>query len=43
MKDITVILPIHKLNEEYLFMLENGVEEVKNVIKKMGTKHRLYG
>ena len=26
-----------------LFVLGNGVEEVKNVIKKMGTKHRLYG
>lgn len=29
MKDITVILPIHKINEDYLFMLENAVKSVE--------------
>lgn len=29
MKDITVILPIHKINEDYLYMLENAIKSVE--------------
>jgi len=29
MKNITVILPVHKLNEEYIVMLTNSIKSVE--------------